>query len=74
MTPIIIKAGIGDVETIAPLFDAYRIFYEQETDITAATNFLSERLTKNESVILLPFSMTQLLALRNYIPFFLLFH
>lgn len=36
---------------IAPLFDAYRRFYHQPSDITGAQKFLSERLTQNESVV-----------------------
>ena len=33
------------------MFDKYRIFYEQESDIKAAENFLTERLKQNESII-----------------------
>lgn len=33
------------------LFDAYRQFYGQPTDLPLAESFLSDRLTKNESVI-----------------------
>ena len=38
---------------MAPLFDAYRQFYGSETDIEGATDFLTERLGNNESVIFL---------------------
>lgn len=55
MQPIIKKAGIEDVKIIAPLFDAYRVFYQQKTDIEAAASFLSERLSKNESTIFIEF-------------------
>ena len=47
------RAQQGDVESIAPLFDAYRVFYKQETDIPAAKAFLNERLANNESIILI---------------------
>ncbi|MFT5102780.1 MAG: GNAT superfamily N-acetyltransferase [Candidatus Latescibacterota bacterium] len=33
------------------LFKAYRIFYEQESDLAAAEQFLSARFSKNDSVI-----------------------
>ncbi len=45
------RAGIDDLELIAPLFDAYRQFYRQPTDLQLARSFLSERLRLNESVI-----------------------
>lgn len=50
---IIKKASGGDLETAAYLFDLYRQFYEQESDIESAKGFLLERIKKNESVIFL---------------------
>ncbi|GAA4971393.1 GNAT family N-acetyltransferase [Algibacter aquimarinus] len=47
----IIKAKIKHLEDLIPLFDAYRVFYRQQSDILAARNFLKERLTKKDSVI-----------------------
>jgi GNAT superfamily N-acetyltransferase len=50
--PVEIKnASIGDVNQIAPLFDAYRVFYKQPSDIKAAADFLQQRLSNQESVI-----------------------
>lgn len=49
----IIRATIEDVSLIAPLFDAYRQFYQQTTDIEGAYRFLSARLQENSSVIFL---------------------
>ena len=43
----------GDAELIAPLFDAYRQFYEQPADADAALAFITARLERGESVILL---------------------
>ena len=45
------QANMQDVTTIAPLFDAYRIFYHQHSDLVLAHHFLSERLTKEQSII-----------------------
>jgi GNAT superfamily N-acetyltransferase len=45
------RATIADVELIAPLFDAYRQFYEQSSDLQRARTFIRERLEKNESII-----------------------
>lgn len=50
------KAIPEDVKYAAPLFDAYRIFYKQSSNIKAATDFLLERLTNNESVIFIAFA------------------
>ena len=40
-----------DVALVAILFDAYRVFYKQTSDLQAAFNFLEQRTSKNESVI-----------------------
>ncbi len=49
----IIKATLADLHSVATLFDAYRVFYKQDTDILKATKFLEERMTKNQSEIFL---------------------
>ncbi|QLG86849.1 GNAT family N-acetyltransferase [Chitinibacter bivalviorum] len=50
---IIRYATLDDLDLIAPLFAAYRVFYEQPHDLLAARKFISERLSLRESVILL---------------------
>lgn len=47
----IIKATVKDIPLVAPLFDQYRIFYKQGSDLDGAQDFLTARLGKNESVI-----------------------
>lgn len=47
----IIKAKIEHLHDLIPLFDGYRIFYKQESDFLGARDFLTDRLTNNESVI-----------------------
>ena len=49
----IIKASIKDLNLLAPLFDLYRQFYEQAGDLNSAKEFLTERISNNESVIYL---------------------
>lgn len=49
----VIRAGIADVEVAAPLFAAYREFYGEPHDVEASTAFLTERLERSESVVLL---------------------
>ena len=49
----IIKATEEELSLIAPLFDGYRQFYEQKSDIFSCEKYLRERLSRNESVIFL---------------------
>ncbi len=51
----IIRATARDVPIIAPLFDAYRVFYKQESDIETAHNFLRVRLSNEQSIVLIAF-------------------
>ncbi len=45
------KADSSDIEQLAILFDAYRVFYNKETDILSARSFLAEKMSNNDSVI-----------------------
>ena len=47
------RASLDDLDQVAPLFDAYRQFYEQTPDLALAREFLRERLARDESVIFL---------------------
>ncbi|HSR07386.1 MAG TPA: GNAT family N-acetyltransferase [Bryobacteraceae bacterium] len=47
------RAMLADLELIAPLFDAYRQFYQQTPDLALAREFLRERLEHDQSVIFL---------------------
>ena len=46
-------ATIHDLDTIVPLFDAYRRFYGRPSDPALARAFLTERFQHHESIILL---------------------
>ena len=45
------KYQSGDLNEVARLFNAYRIFYEQKSDIELATRFILDRTKNSESVI-----------------------
>ncbi len=47
------RATLNDLERLIPLFDAYRQFYGQPSDLIVARRFLSDRLVRNESVVLI---------------------
>src|SRR5262245_58112387 len=46
------RAAAPDVDHVAPLFDAYRQFYQQASDLDLARRYLADRLAADESVIL----------------------
>lgn len=50
---IIEKAAMNDLESLTELFDLYRVFYEQESDLEGAREFLKARLVNEESVVFL---------------------
>ncbi|AZQ61276.1 GNAT family N-acetyltransferase [Flammeovirga pectinis] len=45
------KASSVDYKKIALLFDQYRIFYNQKSDLKGAEEFIKNRLDNNESII-----------------------
>jgi GNAT superfamily N-acetyltransferase len=54
----IIRASAADVDRVAPLFDAYRQFYEQPPDLAGTRAFLAERLANGDSVVFLAVEAT----------------
>lgn len=66
----IVKADQQHVESLAQLFDAYRVFYEQESNLKAAAAFLSQRLSKNESTVFMAFSDDQAIGFTQLYPLF----
>ena len=60
------QASRNHLGQLVPLFDAYRQFYQQDSDETTAQRFLTERLEQRDSVIFLacrgqePVGFTQL--------------
>ena len=51
----IIRATKEHLPLVLPLFDAYRQFYEQSSDIEASEAYLAERLANNESALFLAY-------------------
>ena len=66
----IITATLDHLEQLAPLFDAYRVFHGQESNLEAATAFLRERLLLNESVIYLALEGETALGFTQLYPSF----
>lgn len=53
MTVSIIRATLDHLDTLVPLFDAYRQFYEQPSDPAGARSYLHDRLSRDEAVVFL---------------------
>ena len=45
------QATVGDLDAMSPLFDAYRVFYEERSDLDAAQAFLEENLLHERSSV-----------------------
>jgi GNAT superfamily N-acetyltransferase len=66
----IIRVQQQHLDSAAILFDAYRQYYGQKTDLVAAKNFLSERLLLDESVIFLALEGNKPLGFTQLYPMF----
>ena len=60
------RIKLDEIHLVVNLFDSYRVFYKQTSDLVLAENYLNERLKNNESVIFVvldnekPIGFTQL--------------
>jgi len=52
----IVRASIKDLDDLVPLFDGYRQFYGQRSDLTVARIFLGDRIERDESVVYLAYT------------------
>src|SRR3954465_8310210 len=66
--PAIRRATPDALDALAPLFDAYRRFYEQPGDVALASAFLHARMERGESVILVAEADGQLLGFCQMYP------
>jgi len=64
------KATIQDIEAVSLLFDQYRIFYKQPSDIPAAKQFLINRILRNESVIFVALLDNKIVGFTQLYPVF----
>jgi ribosomal protein S18 acetylase RimI-like enzyme len=64
------QAGLNDVEALVPLFDSYRLFYEQGSDVDLARSFLTARLTAQDSVIFIASLADQVIGFTQLYPSF----
>lgn len=60
----------SDLKSLAELFDGYRSFYKQASDIERARDFISERMARNDSWILVAQQNDDLLGFCQLYPSF----
>jgi len=66
----IIKANINHLDQVAPLFDSYRVFYNQASDLKGAKQFLLERFQNQDSIIYLAYSNDEAIGFTQLYPLF----
>ncbi len=66
----IAEAKLQHLDDLAPLFDGYRQFYRQSSDLETAKTFLKERITNNESVIYLAYIDDKAVGFTQLYPLF----
>jgi GNAT superfamily N-acetyltransferase len=67
---IIRRAKKKDIEQLSVLFDKYRIFYKQRSDVGSARLFLKKRMKRKESVILVAEEREKLIGFTQLFPIF----
>jgi GNAT superfamily N-acetyltransferase len=64
------KATKEDIDALTVLFDLYRVYYHQPSDIAAATKFLLQRMEKEESVVFVAEQEKALVGFTQLYPIF----
>lgn len=64
------KAILADSSKLAVLFDAYRVFYSQESDLKSAETFIYNRIKNSESVVFIAETKDRFLGFTQMYPLF----
>ena len=64
----VFQAHIEHFEEVATLFDQYRVFYNQPSDLDAARAFLQKRFEKNDSTIFVVRDDEQMVGFTQLFP------
>jgi len=67
---IIRRAKKKDMDELSVLFDKYRIFYKQKSDVENARAFLKKRMKRKESVIFVAEERDELIGFTQLFPIF----
>ena len=66
----IVKATLHDLDALTELFDLYRLFYQQPSDMDGARTFLNDRLSNEESVVFIAFDGNKAVGFVQLYPSF----
>jgi GNAT superfamily N-acetyltransferase len=64
------RAKKKDIEDLSILFDKYRIFYKQGSDVETARSFLKKRMKRKEAVIFVAEERDELIGFTQLFPIF----
>jgi ribosomal protein S18 acetylase RimI-like enzyme len=64
------RAKKKDIDGLSILFDKYRIFYKQGSDVENARSFLKKRMKRKESVIFVAEEREELIGFTQLFPIF----
>lgn len=64
------QSTINDLSSITELFNLYRLFYKQASDLKGARDFLEERLIKKDSVIFIAYDEGEPVGFTQLFPSF----
>lgn len=64
------QATVDDVALVAPLFNEYRVYYKQASDLESAKIFLQDRLLRNESIVFLALNDGEAIGFTQLYPIF----
>ena len=67
---IVRRAKKKDIDDLSILFDKYRIFYKQQSDVDNARAFLKKRMKRKESVIFVAEERGELIGFTQLFPIF----
>ena len=54
-----LQASLEHLDDLVPLFDSYRVFYRQTSDLEAAREYLQARLEQGECTVFLAYDQTR---------------
>jgi GNAT superfamily N-acetyltransferase len=66
----VIQAHLEHLEEVSRLFDRYRVFYKQPSDLEAARAFMQERFRKNDSIVFAVCDNRQMVGYLQLFPSF----
>ncbi len=66
----LIKGTLDHLDDLASLFDEYRVFYEQASDLPGAKSFLKDRIANDESLVFMAFLNKKAVGFMQLFPSF----